>query len=413
MEEWKEYRLREVCDLIPGFAFKSGDFGNYTTKVIKIKDIIPPFVYLNEADGVNLKNYDANRLSKFIVKKDDFILAMTGATIGKIGRYVDETQAYLNQRVLKFLPKDNVDSKYIYYSLITQMFKLYVVNHIDSESAQPNISANTIGNYPILLPSLNTQRKISAILKSLDDKIENNRKIIENLEEQAQALFKSWFVDFEPFRDQPFVDSELGPIPQGWRVVTLDEACKKITDGSHYSPKDNTNGVIPMLSVKDMGHNDFDYSSCKRIDEEEFNKMKKNDCVPLIDDILVAKDGSYLKEIFICNDETPKAVLSSIAIFRSNPNVIYPELLLQLLRLPLVKKNVGDNYVSGSALPRIVLKDFKKFKFVVAPIDVQNLIIELFKALQDQIFKNELEIRNLATLRDTLLPKLMSGEIKV
>lgn len=419
MEEWKEYTISDITEEI-----SMGPFGS-NIKVDNFIDFGIPVL-----NGSNLQGHKLNEESFNYVSKEK------ADSLGKANAYRGDVvithRGTLGQIV--YIPND---SKFERYVISQSQFRLkldtsivrpdFFVYYFHTREGQHKILMNasqvgvpalarptsTFKKVSINLPSLKTQNEIMDVVLALDDKIENNRKINENLEQQAQALFKSWFVDFEPFRDQPFVDSELGPIPQGWRVVTLDEACKKITDGSHYSPKDNTNGVIPMLSVKDMGHNDFDYSSCKRIDEDEFNKMKKNDCVPLIDDILVAKDGSYLKEIFICNDETPKAVLSSIAIFRSNPNVIYPELLLQLLRLPLVKKDVGDNYVSGSALPRIVLKDFKKFKFVIAPIDVQNLIIVLFKALQNQIFKNELEIRSLTTLRDTLLPKLMSGEIKV
>ena len=141
--------------------------------------------------------------------------------------------------------------------------------------------------------------------------------------------------------------------------------------------------------------------------------MLKNDCVPQVNDILVAKDGSYLKEIFLCMQEEKQAILSSIAIFRSNSNIIYPELLLQLLRLPSVRKDVGDNYVSGSALPRIVLKDFKKFRFVIAPIEVQSQIIDAIRSINSQIYIKDLETRRLAELRDTLLPRLMSGELRV
>ena len=304
--------------------------------------------------------------------------------------------------------EDVANPLFVYYSICKKDFA-----SLNTGSAVPSLTVPVIEDIDILLPSKETQNKIVAILKFLDDKIEVNRRINDNLEQQAQALFKSWFVDFEPFRDQPFVESELGMIPQGWRVVSLDEACTKITDGSHFSPKDNPCGTIPMLSVKDMHHNGFDYSSCKMIDEVEYLKMKKNDCIPLFNDILVAKDGSYLKEIFICKEEKKQAILSSIAIFRSNPKVIYPDLLLQLLRLPKIKKDVGDNYVSGSALPRIVLKDFKKFKFVVPPVDIQETTIDVYISINAQIEKNETESRRLAELRNTLLPRLMSGELKV
>lgn len=233
------------------------------------------------------------------------------------------------------------------------------------------------------------------------------------MEAQAQALFKSWFVDFTPFKDQPFVDSELGPIPQGWKVGTLDEVCLKITDGSHFSPKDNPKEKIPMLSVKDMRKHGFDYQSCKHITESDFFKLQKNDCVPHVNDLLVAKDGSYLKEIFLCKKEIKQAILSSIAIFRPNTKLIFPEYLLHYLKQPQVLKDVRDNYVSGSAVPRIVLKDFKKLKLCIPPMNSISTYRELLKSIEKLLLQKTEENQRLAALRDTLLPKLMSGEIKL
>lgn len=228
--------------------------------------------------------------------------------------------------------------------------------------------------------------------------------INENLEQQAQVIFKSWFVDFEPFG---------GVMPADWTETTLNDVCKKITDGSHYSPKDNPSASIPMLSVKDMLSYGFSFQSCKHIDEDEFQKMVANDCVPLKDDILVAKDGSYLKEIFICNCEQRIAILSSIAIFRPNTEIIIPEILLALLKSPAVLQEVKDNYVSGSALPRIVLKDFKKLRLILPSIKVQEQVAPILHNIRLQIDINCEENQRLAALRDTLLPKLMSGEIDV
>ena len=181
MEQWKQYKLSDICDLIAGFAFKSVDFGTEGAFVVKIKDIQPPFVNLDDADKVNLTAYDTAKLKKLLISKGDFLLAMTGATIGKIGKYISNEQSYLNQRVLKFLPKQQVDSKFIYYSLLTNAFRLYILNHIDSDSAQPNISANTIGKYELSIPCIETQKRIADILSSLDDKIELNRRINDNL----------------------------------------------------------------------------------------------------------------------------------------------------------------------------------------------------------------------------------------
>lgn len=204
-----------------------------------------------------------------------------------------------------------------------------------------------------------------------------------------------------------------GTVPSDWAEVSLDDVCLKITDGSHYSPVDSPNSPYQMYSVKDMESYGFNSSSCKHIAEEEFRKMQKNDCVPRLNDILVAKDGSYLKEIFICSEEKDEAILSSIAIFRPNTSIIMPEILLYLLKQPSVKKDVGDNYVSGSALPRIVLKDFKKYHFMLPPMQEQTKIASILHAIRMHTKANIDQIKRLSSLRDALLPKLMSGELDV
>ena len=173
-------KLIDVVDLIAGYAFKSRDFGTYPDKVIKITQINPPLVDLKNSTGINLQKYNRSKLEKYIAKKGDFVLAMTGATIGKIGR-IEEGEAYINQRVLMFKPKSNVDSNFIYYVLQSYEFSQYVLNHIDSESAQPNISANTIGNFEFDLPDIILQKKIGTLLRNFDEKTELNRRINDNL----------------------------------------------------------------------------------------------------------------------------------------------------------------------------------------------------------------------------------------
>ena len=407
MSEWKEYNLTEVCDTI------SDTYRDSAEKVVLINtsDVLEGNVTNHEL--VPNKNLAGQFKKKF--QKDDILYSEIRPANRRYA-YVDfEPKDYIASTKLMVLrSKPCILPKYLYYLLTnnTTIRTLHAIA-VGRSGTFPQITYSELANIKFQLPSLKEQEEILSTLLYFDDKIVINRRICENLEAQAQALFKHWFIDFAPFKDDKFVESDLGMIPEGWRVVSLDDACIKITDGSHYSPKDDPHGTIPMLSVKDMLHNGFDYSSCKMINEEEYEKMKANDCIPLKNDILVAKDGSYLKEIFLCFKEERQAILSSIALFRCNINVLYPELLLQLLRLPRVRKDVGDNYVSGSALPRIVLKDFKKFRFVIAPIDVQNRIIDTMQSLTNEIHINEMESRKLAQLRDVLLPKLMSGQIKL
>lgn len=176
-------KLIDVVELIAGYAFKSGHFGDYEDKVIKITQINPPIVDIDNSIGVDLSKYNKQKLEKYIAQEGDFVLAMTGATIGKIGR-IEKGQAYINQRVLMFKPKLNVNKDYIYYVLQGYDFSQYVLNHIDSESAQPNISGATIGNYEFDLPCIETQIKIGTFLRKLDEKAELNRRINDNLSNQ-------------------------------------------------------------------------------------------------------------------------------------------------------------------------------------------------------------------------------------
>lgn len=409
MSEWKEYTLADVTSVL-------GD-GLHGTP--KYQDDGPVF-FIN---GNNLENgiisikETTKRVSEEEAQKykkplnDRTLMVSINGTIGNVAKYNGEP-CILGKSACYFNVKEEFDKDFIYYVVCNPNF-VTTINQLATGTTIKNVSLKTMREYSFFAPSLEKQQKIASILSSLDSKIAINRKINENLEQQAQALFKSWFVDFEPFKNGKFVESELGLIPEGWKVVSLGEICAKITDGSHYSPKDNPNADIPMLSVKDMEEFSFDYSKSKHIDEKEYQKMVSGDCVPKTNDILVAKDGSYLKNIFICKKEIKQAILSSIAIFRPNSSVMLPSILLSLLKNGRTRKDVSDNYVSGSALPRIVLKDFKKYKTIVPPIEVQERLGELIESYYSQIQNNVDEIQSLSSLRDTLLPRLMSGELNL
>lgn len=173
---------------------------------------------------------------------------------------------------------------------------------------------------------------------------------------------------------------------------SLEHVCIKITDGAHFSPKECNEGY-PMFSVKDMTEYGFARSKCKHISQSDFDKLRKQDCIPKKDDILVAKDGSYLKHIFICEEEKNEGILSSIAIFRPNPKIIEPKYLMYLLKSPKVYNDVKNNYVSGSALPRIVLKDFKKVRFDIPEMDIQKRVVSILDSIEQRI-KNNNKINN-------------------
>ncbi|WP_294359052.1 restriction endonuclease subunit S [uncultured Clostridium sp.] len=170
-------------------------------------------------------------------------------------------------------------------------------------------------------------------------------------------------------------------------LVKLSELCTKITDGSHYSPEGVETGY-PMFSVKDMRKNGFSYDDCKYISEEEYKKMCDNGCKPEVNDILIAKDGSYLKHVFVITEDKKEAVLSSIGILKPDTSKVNPYYIKYYLSSDFVKNEVSKKYVSGSALPRIILKNFANIEIPYIPIKEQDKIVAVLKAIDDKIENN-------------------------
>ena len=390
MTSWEKYKLGDICDLVAGFAFKSKDFGDYPDKVIKIADIQPPTVNINDLVGVNLSAYNPSKLQKFIVSKGDYVLAMTGATIGKLGRITNEVEAYINQRVLTFRPNESiVDKDYLYYQLYSVNFSKYILNHIDSETAQPNISAGSIGGFKISLPSLEEQRRIAGILGAIDDKIECNLRINSNLESQAQALFEKWFVN------------DIAQTTKYNKVALTDIA--NYLNGlamQRFRPKDDEKG-IPVLKIKELGQSSCDSTS--------------DLCSPSIDDKYIIDDGdiifswsgTLLVDIWCGGTCGLNQHLFKVTSDKYPKWFVYYWTRHHLAKFIRIAK---DKAVTMGHIKRSDLENSE----VLVP---DGLLLEKYDNMMSPIFNaiisNRIENRNLATLRDTLLPKLMNGEIKL
>lgn len=180
-----------------------------------------------------------------------------------------------------------------------------------------------------------------------------------------------------------------------WITATIDDVCTVVTDGAHNSPKSVEQGHY-MASVKDFTEFGFDFSNCKQIGEEDYERLWNQGCVPEKNDILVGKDGArYFEDIIIYKQNERPALLSSIAILRADCKKITPEFLYYTLKSPAVRKDVRDNYGSGSAIPRIVLKDFKRMPFSFPSIEEQRKITNLCSAIDAKIQINNAINENL------------------
>jgi type I restriction enzyme S subunit len=263
------------------------------------------------------------------------------------------------------------------------------------------------------VPPLPVQQKIAGILSSYDELIENNQRRIKILETMARNLYREWFVHFRfPGHEKVRrVSSPLGEIPEGWEVVTIDDVCSRVTDGSHSSPKSVDEG-LPMASSKDMHDWGLDLDSCRSISPDDFDDLVRNDCKPKKGDVLITKDGAnYLKYIFVTRAEVDVVLLSSVAMLRPNSR-ISPHLLAAILKEPDNKSRL-KNYVTGAAIPRIILKDFKRFELLLPSEGAQQAWEKVAEPMTERIWRLIDTNQNLHRTRDLLLPRLLSGQVEM
>ena len=422
MIEWKRIKLSEVCNLIAGYAFKSCDFGDYPKKVVKITNIEPPYVNMQALVGFNEKNYDIKKLEKYRVSSSDYILAMTGATIGKIGR-IRLGNAYINQRVLKFCPK-KIDNDFLFYILSMNDFSKYIINNIDSESAQANISASTIGKYTFSLPPLDVQKRIAGILGTLDDQIDVLRRENVALEQMAQAVFQSWFVDFDIVRAKAagtpesevcekyhitpelyaLFPSALTPddLPLGWEKLPFSETMKIVSGGT---PKTTEaafwNGNIPWYSVVDAPASVYVLDTEKHITQQG---LENSPCSLLKKDtVIISARGTVGKLAMV-----GKEMAMNQSCYGLEFDFPYYGYLTTKQMLVYLRQNVH-----GAVFDTITKDTFKTVETVGIPRALQENFTKLVSSFFEKIYKNTQQIRVLSATRDTLLPKLMNGEIEV
>ena len=304
-----------------------------------------------------------------------------------------------------------LESRFLYYWLVAPQGRAQL-QRCTIGVAQPALTIILLKGMEIALPPLPVQRRIAGILSAYDELIENSQRRIRILEEMARAIYREWFVHFRfPGHEKlPRVASPLGDIPKGWEIKPLEEVCTRITDGAHQSPP-SVNEGYPMASVKDMHDWGISVESCRRISAEDYEDLVRNNCKPLKGDVLVAKDGSYLKHTFVVGEEQDLVILSSIAMLRPNP-VIRPNYLSFTLREPTTKARMSG-FVSGVAIPRIVLKDFRKFQVLVPPSKVQVAWARHVDPKVEMCRKLISQIENLRRTRDLLLPRLLSGSVEM
>lgn len=299
--------------------------------------------------------------------------------------------------VLNFKAKENISKDYLYYVLSDDKFFDYCMT-TSKGTKMPRGDKVAIMQYKVTLPPLPTQQKIAQILSSLDDKIELNNKINANLEQQAQALFKSWFVDFEPFG---------GEMPAGWKVGTIGDLCSTVSQ----TYKGNDSEVV-LINTSDVENGDIlNHESVANTNlKGQFKKtFQKNDI--LYSEIRPANRHYAFVDI----DETCNYIASTkLMVIRPNEDV-NPHYLYHILTNPeLVKEMQHLAETRSGTFPQITFEsELSTYQIPLLPKEEQNKLGNLFEKIDNMVFHNIRENKKLSNLRDTLLPKLMNGEIEV
>jgi type I restriction enzyme S subunit len=393
MEEWKEYKLSEIATMKNGKKRPQGS----------------GFFPVYGGNGI-MDNTDSFNSERTI------IVGRVGAYCGCV--YKCDGKCWVSDNAIAVYAKDLVDFFFLYYLMTTLDF-----HHHHIGGAQPLMTQDIIGDFTIKLPSLSVQKEIVFILKAIDDKIECNRQINDNfalsfllltcfvlwllklrndnLLKQARALYKSWFVDFEPFKNGEFEDSELGMIPHGWSVKQLGEITKQLNE------KVKERVDVKVLSPITTGE--------LVLSEEYFTKQVFSES---ISKYIVVKptDFAYnparvnIGSLGMNEYDFDGCVSPVYVVFRCEDGYQY---FFDLFRRTEAFKEEVRTRAIGGVRQSLAYKDFSLIKVVYPPIDVIHSFNQVYSRILAKTKHNNVETTRLASIRDTLLPKLISGELKI
>lgn len=341
---------------------------------------------INDDGSLNfsdLKSVDAEDAEKYILKENDIVFARTGNSTGRSYFYEKQhgTFVYAGFLIKFSLDPNKVNPRILKYYTHSKPYYDWV-SSFDTGATRGNINAKTYGDMEIELPSRKIQNRIVSVLSSLDRKIELNNKINADLEEMAQAIFKNWFVDFEPFKDGKFVDSELGMIPEGWKVGTLEDLIaikygkdhKKLEEGTF--PVYGSGGLMRFV-------NSWLYDG---------------------ESVLIPRKGTLDNIMYVC-----EKFWTVDTMFFSTPKMDYVMKYVYnyIKRFDFSKMNEGTSVPSNTAAR------LNKMQILIPNQEVLKMYDETLCPNYNKRKMNDKESSRLSLLRDTLLPRLMSGELEV
>jgi len=412
--------LSDIC--VPKNGVQTGPFGSQLHQKDYVEKGVPIITveHLGEnkivhVDTPFVSDDDYNRLIKYNLKKGDIVFSRVGSVDRRALVSEDEDGWLFSGRCLRVRPNnDIIDSVYLSYFFGLQVFKKYV-RSIAVGATMPSINTKILSNLPVVYPPLSTQKKIAHILSTLDDKIELNRQMNKTLEAMSQALFKSWFVDFDPVHVKAsckseeeleagakelgiakevlelfpgeFVESEMGMIPLGWEIGSFANDCK-IVYGKN----------LPTTKLIDNGYEVYGGNGIIGFYSEYLYEKQQ---------VLIACRGAASGVVYISNPYS-FVTNNSLIIELPHEGILNFEYMSELARF-----SDFSLYRSGSAQPQITIQSINTHKFIIPDKGILIFWKQQVNIIQSSILANTQQIQTLQKTRDTLLPKLLSGELGV
>ncbi|WP_148624683.1 restriction endonuclease subunit S [Aliarcobacter cryaerophilus] len=398
MSSWKECKLGDICtDISYGYtaSAKSEIVG---PKFLRITDIVPDRITWG---NVPFCEIDDKKKEQYKLEIGDIVIARTGATTGYNKVIKDDIDSVFASYLIRYkIDKQQAFPEFIGYSLQSYEWKGFVEGIIGG-SAQPGANAKQFASYDMLLPPLEEQKAIAEVLSSLDDKIDLLHSQNKTLESLAKTLFRQWFIE---------------EAKKEWEIKFSDAPIQIIDGdrGNNY-PKNSdffTNEYCLFLSARNVTKNGFDFSDCQFITKERDELLRKGKLSR--NDVVLTTRGTvgniaYYHELIPFENIR---INSGMVILRADETKISSLYLYILMKSPLFTESVIE-YTSGSAQPQLPIRDLNNVSFILPPEDIYNKIMEQVKPIYSKVFSNQKQIQTLENLRDTILPKLLSGEVRV
>lgn len=383
MAEWIEKRMEDIADFNPRESLIKGS----VAKKIAMDKLQP---FCRDIPNFEIESFFGG--TKF--RNNDTIMAritpcLENGKTAKVNILEEDEIGFGSTEFMVFRAKEETDPDFLYYLIISPIIREPAIKSMVGSSGRQRVQTDVVQKLMVRVPDLNTQRAIAGILKSLDDKIAENRKINNNLEQQMEALYKSWFIDFEPFN---------GAQPENWSKTDIYSIADIIYGAPFSSKLFNTDGIgKPIIRIRDLKNQEFvTYTT------EEHPKGH------LIQpgDIIVGMDGEFRPYIWgnesawlnqrVCIFENKRPKGKAFVFFAIKPLL-----------------NVIEQTQVATTVIHIGKKDYDAFEITLPDKTSLDRFDEITAPMIDQIVTNRLENKRLAALRDALLPKLMSGELDV